>query len=324
MYDGNQIVMRFAADASGTLGASNLKDRYLWGPAVDQLLADEQVTSLGSAGTVSWAFTDQENTVRNVAQYNAGSNTTSVVDHNTYDTFGQKLFQSAAAADILFGYTGRPSDTLTGLQNNGERWYNPGIGRWMSQDPIGFAGGDSNLTRYVGNSPTNFTDPTGLADTGIGIGRGYEKGSPIFSVWPFHNFIVIDGVGYGRVARNEGDYFGPGKICGVELSNYPQVDPSTLPNGKFYSVVTPYDPGPGYDPDKFKQALLDYVKQNQASPGDFNILFRNCDDFVNNALVYARGKSAIPPPGGGSWVPIGNPYPPPKGPPNPWIGWNPT
>lgn len=33
----------------------------------------------------------------------------------------------------------------------------------MSQDPIGFAAGDSNLYRYVGNSATNFTDASGLA-----------------------------------------------------------------------------------------------------------------------------------------------------------------
>jgi uncharacterized protein RhaS with RHS repeats len=40
--------------------------------------------------------------------------------------------------------------------------YNPTIGRWMSEDPIGFEGGDTNLSRYVGNHPTYSTDPTGL------------------------------------------------------------------------------------------------------------------------------------------------------------------
>ncbi len=40
--------------------------------------------------------------------------------------------------------------------------YDPTIGRWISEDPIGFEGGDPNLYRYVGNSPTNFTDPDGL------------------------------------------------------------------------------------------------------------------------------------------------------------------
>ena len=40
--------------------------------------------------------------------------------------------------------------------------YDPTIGRFISEDPIAFEGGDANLYRYVGNSPTNFADPSGL------------------------------------------------------------------------------------------------------------------------------------------------------------------
>jgi hypothetical protein len=40
--------------------------------------------------------------------------------------------------------------------------YDPTIGRFISEDPIAFEGGDANLYRYTGNSPTNATDPTGL------------------------------------------------------------------------------------------------------------------------------------------------------------------
>ncbi|CBN53847.1 hypothetical protein OSCI_300001 [Kamptonema sp. PCC 6506] len=35
------------------------------------------------------------------------------------------------------------------------------MGRFISEDTIGFGGGDANLYRYVGNSPTNYTDPSG-------------------------------------------------------------------------------------------------------------------------------------------------------------------
>jgi uncharacterized protein RhaS with RHS repeats len=42
--------------------------------------------------------------------------------------------------------------------------YDPATGRWMSQDPLGFDAGDSNLYRYVANRPTEFTDPKGLQD----------------------------------------------------------------------------------------------------------------------------------------------------------------
>ncbi len=40
--------------------------------------------------------------------------------------------------------------------------YDPTIGRWISEDPIGFKAGDANLYRYVGNRSTTHTDPTGL------------------------------------------------------------------------------------------------------------------------------------------------------------------
>jgi RHS repeat-associated protein len=64
--------------------------------------------------------------------------------------------------DHLFGYTGRAYDEETGLQNNLNRWYDAASGKWLSEDPIGFAAGDANLYRYVGNSPTLATDPNGL------------------------------------------------------------------------------------------------------------------------------------------------------------------
>jgi len=43
------------------------------------------------------------------------------------------------------------------------RYYDPDVGRFISEDPIGFAGGDVNLYAYVGNNPILFVDPWGLA-----------------------------------------------------------------------------------------------------------------------------------------------------------------
>jgi RHS repeat-associated protein len=33
------------------------------------------------------------------------------------------------------------------------RWYDPTVGKWLNEDPVGFAGGASNLYCYVGNAP---------------------------------------------------------------------------------------------------------------------------------------------------------------------------
>ncbi|MHB9004737.1 MAG: RHS repeat domain-containing protein, partial [Coriobacteriia bacterium] len=46
VYDGDQILLQFEKTGPGDLAAGDLKHRYLWGPAVDQILADETVGSL--------------------------------------------------------------------------------------------------------------------------------------------------------------------------------------------------------------------------------------------------------------------------------------
>lgn len=54
------------------------------------------------------------------------------------------------------------------------RYYDPKVGRFVSEDPSGFEGGDVNLMAYVGNNPVNGIDPFGLASNGLrnSINRG--------------------------------------------------------------------------------------------------------------------------------------------------------
>jgi len=59
-------------------------------------------------------------------------------------------------------HTARPFDPDTQLQNNLNRWYDARVGRWLSEDPIGFAAGDGNLYRYALNGPVFTTDYDGL------------------------------------------------------------------------------------------------------------------------------------------------------------------
>ena len=174
VYDGNQIVLQFDKTGTGDLAASDLSHRYLWGPAVDQLLADEALSplppgegqgegfDLSTAGSVVWPLADHEGTIRDLAVYNSGTDVTTIANHRVYDGFGVLKSQTNAAVDCLFGYTGRAFDKAAGEQYNGERWYEAVTGRWLSEDPAGFAAGDANLNRYVGNSPLNFRDPWGL------------------------------------------------------------------------------------------------------------------------------------------------------------------
>ena len=52
-------------------------------------------------------------------------------------------------------------DLESGLDYYRARYYDSNVGRFISVDPMGFEAGDTNLYRYVGNSSTNATDPTG-------------------------------------------------------------------------------------------------------------------------------------------------------------------
>ena len=157
-YDGNQIILDFQRDGSNDLQIGHLEQRYLWGPAVDQILAEEEVDG-GTDDMVQWALTDHLNTVRDIAKYDPGTDTTSVVNHLAYDAFGNVTSETDPTVDSLFLYTARPFDEDTGLQNNLNRWYDPAVGRWLSEDPIE---ADDNLYRYCGNSPAIYVDPTGL------------------------------------------------------------------------------------------------------------------------------------------------------------------
>ena len=77
----------------------------------------------------------------------------------TYEPFGNTSSAGSTTSNS-FQYTGRENDG-TGLYFNRARYYSPRLQRFISQDPIRFARGDSNLYAYVWNSPTNFSDPVG-------------------------------------------------------------------------------------------------------------------------------------------------------------------
>ncbi|WP_326766066.1 polymorphic toxin-type HINT domain-containing protein [Streptomyces sp. NBC_01591] len=76
----------------------------------------------------------------------------------TYDPNGQATTTGTASSNP-YTFTGRENDG-TGLLYYRDRYYDPETGRFISQDPIGHAGG-ANLYQYALSSPTTYTDPTG-------------------------------------------------------------------------------------------------------------------------------------------------------------------
>ena len=113
---------------------------------------------------------DRQNSVRDVID--ASGN---VKDAITYTAFGTVASETDVTYRGWYAWTGMETDQQTGLQYNNARWYNAAIGTWMTQDPMGFDAGDSNLYRYVNNAPTNHTDPSGFVSDNVGLDNNFVQ-----------------------------------------------------------------------------------------------------------------------------------------------------
>lgn len=82
-----------------------------------------------------------------------------------YEPFGATTATGAPSANAA-QFTGRENDG-TGLYFYRARYYSPELGRFLSEDPLEFGGGDTNLYAYVGDRPTRSTDPLGLYDRDV-------------------------------------------------------------------------------------------------------------------------------------------------------------
>ncbi len=85
-----------------------------------------------------------------------------------FDAWGNKT--ASTGTTPTFGYTGREPDA-TGLTYYRARYQHPGLGRFVSRDPMGMADAVSGYA-YVGNNPVNFIDPSGLIRWGDALISG--------------------------------------------------------------------------------------------------------------------------------------------------------
>lgn len=108
------------------------------------------------------------------------TDTNEIVQRLAYSPFG-KVTNDTNPGFQPFGFAGGLYDPDTGLVRFGARDYDPEVGRWTAKDPISFGGGDANLYTYVGNSPINRLDPSGLWRVEISYYLGVG-GSLIFGV----------------------------------------------------------------------------------------------------------------------------------------------
>jgi RHS repeat-associated protein len=82
-----------------------------------------------------------------------------LLNHFTYDSFGNLLSQTNTTWLTRYLFTGREWDEAIGLYYYRARYLKDG--RFISEDPLKFKSGDFNTYRYVFNNPIHFTDPSG-------------------------------------------------------------------------------------------------------------------------------------------------------------------
>ena len=107
LYHDGQIQLEF--DSTNRF---NLDKRYLWGPGVDQLLAQEDTTNFWTEGETSWALTDHLGTVRDLVddagnyrshiEYDSFGN---VLDETHWNASGQVVTSGPGVIETIFGYT---------------------------------------------------------------------------------------------------------------------------------------------------------------------------------------------------------------------------
>jgi RHS repeat-associated protein len=173
IYDGQDVVKDINSD--GTV------IEYLNGPGIDN-----KIRQKGSSSTTTYYFS-QDHLGSTIA---LTGTTGKLVERITYDGYGN----SVGSTRTRYGYTGRERDGLSGLLYYRARFYDPLLGRFISEDPVGFNGGGMNVYAYVGGNPILYGDPSGLwapdAHAAI-IQQAFEK-----CLKPFQRQQLIDASGW--------------------------------------------------------------------------------------------------------------------------------
>ncbi|GIW81421.1 MAG: hypothetical protein KatS3mg105_3228 [Gemmatales bacterium] len=178
----------------------------------DNLGGDRQFYHADPLGSV-YALTDETGLLQVGFQYDpfgrpmAFGGGGSPVDFGQNGTFA--ILQAAGSNPYLF--TGQRFDPETGLYYYKERYYLADEGRFLSRDPIGFAAGDANLYRYMGNNPGNGVDAWGLVGGAehhaYPLHLGGSPKQPLLDLGSqsrhqkVHNYFSKHGYGFGKAGR---------------------------------------------------------------------------------------------------------------------------
>jgi RHS repeat-associated protein len=214
IIDRNQIA--YVTDGSGTQTF-----HYLYGTNVDSVMAQDSPTGM------VWSLSDRLGSVNLLAD--AGG---VVVNRRTFDSFGRVLSETNPSVKFRYGYTGREQDQETGLDYYRARYYDAANGRFISVDPAGFGAGDTNLYRYVGNSSTMYTDPSGEILPILALAAAFATGVELAA-----EAAVLFGLGAAAINVVRQDIaIAQGSSDGFKLDQFAQ----SAATGAAFGAATPF------------------------------------------------------------------------------------
>ena len=187
--------------------------------AINRLYYDEGETIPASQALLYYG-PDQLGSVRDVY---ANSPVFSMVQAYDYDPYGNPTATPTTTPTTDFRYAGMLYQPDSGLYLTQYRAYDPRTARWLSRDPIGFAGG-TNTYAYVGANPLSLTDPRGefyWVFVGGAIGAIVNVGATAIANGGFQNLTseqILAAAAGGFVSGAVGTIAGPlGGTIALEL-----------------------------------------------------------------------------------------------------------
>ncbi|MGV8081726.1 MAG: RHS repeat-associated core domain-containing protein [Syntrophales bacterium] len=267
VYDSEDVILEYVRHEDREARTAS----YLHGPGIDEPLAVERRRPplFGNGGFETYDYiADGLGSITGLTDSKGR-----LVQRYEYDSFGNP----GAINPLIvqpYAFTGREYDPETGLYYYRARYYDPKAGRFITRDPIGFAGGDVNPYSYVSNNPVNAIDPLGLETM---MCRRRLKILPFMKGPFFHQYICT-----GNARR--------GYSCkGFTLRESVHIfnSPGMIDNDR-------------YNPDQCETVEADNAciencidKQFALPPPNYSIHLlkgENCQTYANSVYGYCRTK----------------------------------
>jgi RHS repeat-associated protein len=271
-YDGDNLIEE--VNSSGAVVARNTQTEN-----IDQPLA------MLRGSTASYYQADGLGSVTSLSNA-AGA----LAQTYTFDSFGKQIASSGSLVNP-FQYTAREFDSETNLSFYRARYLDPTTGRFLSEDPVRFSGGE-NFYTYVSNSPISFLDPSGLLAEMYceripsSRGGGLFGDALLFVSQAMHCYIHVKCAGVDETL----ELYGPSGQG--DPTGHPHVNPFNPNRGGRKFPITP--PSGANCNCQFEQRLIQAYQRNSGQVPGYNPAGPNSNTFAHQIIIDAGGNADFP------------------------------